>query len=65
MFANLDGNEVTLCLENTAGQGSNLGYAFAQLATIMEACSGGKLGGLSRHLPPVCRWIPSRHTRRF
>lgn len=44
VFSSLDGNEVTLCLENTAGQGSNLGYAFAHLKTIMEACSGGKLG---------------------
>ena len=44
VFSNLDGNEVTLCLENTAGQGSNLGYSFAHLTTIMEACSTGKLG---------------------
>jgi deoxyribonuclease-4 len=44
VFSDLDANEVTLCLENTAGQGSNLGYSFAHLSTIMEACSGGKLG---------------------
>jgi len=44
VFADLDANEVTLCLENTAGQGSNLGYSFAHLTAIMEACSGAKLG---------------------
>ena len=30
-------NEVTLCLEATAGQGSNLGYSFEQLAHIVSA----------------------------
>ena len=44
MFSNLDNNEVTLCLENTAGQGSNLGYTFGHLASIIEACPTGKIG---------------------
>ena len=29
-------NEVTLCLEATAGQGTNLGYSFEQLAQIID-----------------------------
>jgi len=35
MFASLDSNDVTLLLETTAGQGSNLGYRFEQLAQII------------------------------
>jgi len=31
--------EVTVCLENTAGQGSNLGCTFGQLEEILEACA--------------------------
>jgi deoxyribonuclease-4 len=29
-------NTVTLCLETTAGQGSNLGYTFEQIATMLD-----------------------------
>ncbi|MFH1841984.1 MAG: deoxyribonuclease IV [bacterium] len=36
-FAGTD--QVTLCLENTAGQGSNLGYRFAHLRDIIAASS--------------------------
>ncbi|MFH1699313.1 MAG: deoxyribonuclease IV [Candidatus Zixiibacteriota bacterium] len=35
MNANPDG-KVTICLETTAGQGTNLGYTFEQLAQIIE-----------------------------
>jgi len=36
MFEALDDNDVTLLLETTAGQGSNLGYRFEQLARIID-----------------------------
>jgi len=36
MFDKLEGNSVTLLLETTAGQGSNLGYKFEQLAAIID-----------------------------
>jgi deoxyribonuclease-4 len=36
MFEELDHNDVTLLLETTAGQGSNLGYRFEQLAQMIE-----------------------------
>jgi deoxyribonuclease-4 len=36
VLANVSDNTVTLCLETTAGQGSNLGYTFEQIATIMD-----------------------------
>jgi deoxyribonuclease-4 len=36
LFDNLPDNSVTLCLEATAGQGTNLGYTFEQLAYIID-----------------------------
>ncbi len=36
LFRRLRDNNVTLCLETTAGQGSNLGYSFEQLASIID-----------------------------
>jgi len=36
LFAALPDSEVTLCLETTAGQGSNLGHTFEQLARIID-----------------------------
>jgi deoxyribonuclease-4 len=36
MFDELDDNQVTLLLESTAGQGSNLGYRFEQLAQMID-----------------------------
>ncbi len=36
MFGELNDNNVTLLLEATAGQGSNLGYTFEQLAYIID-----------------------------
>ena len=36
VFDELPDNDVTLCLEATAGQGSNLGYTFEQLAHIID-----------------------------
>jgi deoxyribonuclease-4 len=36
LFDSLPDNRVVLCLETTAGQGSNLGYRFEQLAGIIE-----------------------------
>jgi deoxyribonuclease-4 len=37
--------EVTICLETTAGQGTNLGYRFEQLAQIIEGVENkGRLG---------------------
>jgi deoxyribonuclease-4 len=36
--------EVTILLENTAGQGSYLGRSFEQLAAIMEQVPGGRFG---------------------
>ncbi|MFH1687083.1 MAG: deoxyribonuclease IV [bacterium] len=36
LFDSLNDNQVILCLEATAGQGSNLGYKFEQLAQIIE-----------------------------
>ncbi len=35
LFAELKNNTVTVCLEATAGQGSNLGYSFEQLAYMI------------------------------
>ena len=36
LFADLKENTVTVCLEATAGQGSNLGYTFEQLAYMID-----------------------------
>ena len=36
LFRQLRDNNVTLCLEPTAGQGSNLGYSFEQLTSIID-----------------------------
>ena len=36
VLASVPDNTVTLCLETTAGQGSNLGYTFEQIATMMD-----------------------------
>jgi len=36
MFTNLTDNSVTLLLETTAGQGTNLGYTFEQLAYMID-----------------------------
>lgn len=37
-FAILNSSKVTLVIENTAGQGSNLGYKFEHLAYIIDKC---------------------------
>ncbi len=37
MFDELNNNDVTLLLETTAGQGSNLGFRFEQLAQIIDS----------------------------
>jgi deoxyribonuclease-4 len=36
VLSSIPDNSVTLCLETTAGQGSNLGYTFEQIAYIMD-----------------------------
>ena len=36
VLTEVDDNSVTLCLEATAGQGTNLGYSFEQLAHIID-----------------------------
>jgi len=36
VLGELDGNIVTICLETTAGQGSNLGYTFEQIAYLID-----------------------------
>jgi deoxyribonuclease IV len=36
VLANIPDNTVTLCLETTAGQGSNLGYTFEQIAYMVD-----------------------------
>ncbi|HVP07569.1 MAG TPA: deoxyribonuclease IV [Candidatus Acidoferrum sp.] len=36
VFGEVKGNTVTVCLETTAGQGSNLGYTFEQIAYMMD-----------------------------
>lgn len=36
VLADVPDNTVTLCLETTAGQGSNLGYTFEQIAYMMD-----------------------------
>ncbi len=36
LFSELKANTVTVCLEATAGQGSNLGYTFEQLAYMID-----------------------------
>ena len=36
VLENVPGNKVTLCLETTAGQGSNLGYTFEQIAYMID-----------------------------
>ena len=36
ILAAIPDNTVTLCLETTAGQGSNLGYTFEQIASMMD-----------------------------
>ncbi len=36
VLASVPDNTVTLCLETTAGQGTNLGYTFEQIATMMD-----------------------------
>ena len=45
-------------IENTAGQGSNLGFAFEHLAYLIERVEDEiARGGLHRHLPCLCRRI--------
>ncbi|UCD64595.1 MAG: deoxyribonuclease IV [Candidatus Zixiibacteriota bacterium] len=45
MFSELKDNNVTLLLETTAGQGTNLGYTFEQLAYIIDKIENkGKMG---------------------
>ena len=46
MFDQLDGNSVTLLLEATAGQGTNLGYSFEQLAEIISMIDNGEKMGV-------------------
>ena len=36
VLSNIPDNTVTLCLETTAGQGSNLGYTFEQIAYMLD-----------------------------
>jgi len=46
LFAELPKNRVTLLLETTAGQGSNLGYTFEQLAYIIDKVEDKKRVGV-------------------
>ena len=46
LFAELPKNRVTLLLETTAGQGSNLGYTFEQLACIIDKVEDKKRVGV-------------------
>ncbi|HOP06046.1 MAG TPA: deoxyribonuclease IV [candidate division Zixibacteria bacterium] len=46
MFEKLPDNSVTLLLEATAGQGSNLGYTFEQLAGIIDKVENGQHMGV-------------------
>ena len=47
---------VTAVIENTAGQGSNLGFRFEQIARIIEKVHGEEpRGGLPRHRPRLRR----------
>ena len=47
-------------LENTAGQGSCLGWRFEHLATILDGVKDPeRLGGLFRHMPCLCRRLSS------
>ncbi len=45
IFDEVPGNEVCLCLEATAGQGSNLGHRFEQLAFIIDRVDNGEQMG--------------------
>ena len=42
LFDELDSRRTTLCLETMAGQGSNLGYRFEQLAWVLDHTPGGR-----------------------
>jgi deoxyribonuclease-4 len=42
LFDELDPQGTTLCLETMAGQGSNLGYTFEQLAWVLDNTPGGR-----------------------
>lgn len=46
LFATLDDNRCTLLLETTAGQGSNLGYTFEQLAYIIDRTENSEYLGV-------------------
>jgi len=46
MFADDPDGRVTICLETTAGQGTNLGYSFEQLAQIIEMVENKKRLGV-------------------
>jgi len=46
LFDELPDNKTTVCLETTAGQGSNLGYKFEQLAQIIEMVEDRKRMGI-------------------
>jgi deoxyribonuclease-4 len=46
LFAELPDNKVTLLLETTAGQGSNLGYSFEQLAYMIDRVEDKKRIGV-------------------
>jgi deoxyribonuclease-4 len=46
MFADAPDGKVTVCLETTAGQGTNLGYAFEQLAEIIDKVEDKKRMGI-------------------
>ncbi|MBN1213445.1 MAG: deoxyribonuclease IV [candidate division Zixibacteria bacterium] len=46
LFDDLPDNRVVICLETTAGQGSNLGYRFEQLASIINKVDNKKQMGV-------------------
>jgi deoxyribonuclease-4 len=46
LFSELKGNTVTLLLEATAGQGSNLGYTFEQLAYMIDRINNKEMMGV-------------------
>ncbi len=51
------GNRVCTLLENTAGQGTCLGWRLEHLAAMIQRIGARAIGGLHRYLPPVRRGI--------
>src|SRR5512137_3036232 len=46
LFGELKNNRVTVCLETTAGQGSNLGYTFEQIACMIDKVENKTMMGV-------------------